>query len=104
MVENNTILSVLEGEIWKGEKSWKSGQHIVMNENFVKNIVMNEKFESSVMTTQYLERHSASSDQHMKKLMSLRGELHVMMQCCMREDFPARWNLQEDMRRGEIPR
>ena len=31
--------------------------------------------------TQYLERHSASSDQHMKKLMSLRERLHVMMQC-----------------------
>ena len=35
--------------------------------------------------TQYLERHSLSSDQHMKKLMSLREGLHVMMQCCMRQ-------------------
>ena len=29
--------------------------------------------------TQHLERHSVSSDQHMKKLMSLREGLHVMM-------------------------
>ena len=35
--------------------------------------------------TQYMERHSVSSDQHMKKLMSLREGLHVMMQCCMRQ-------------------
>ena len=33
--------------------------------------------------TQYLETHSASSDQHMKKLMSLRECLHLMMQCYM---------------------
>ena len=31
-----------------------------------------------------VERHSVSSDQHMKKLMSLREGLHVMMQCNMR--------------------
>ena len=37
--------------------------------------------------TQYLERHSVSSDQHMKKLMSLREGLHVMMQCYMRQHF-----------------
>ena len=35
------------------------------------------------LVTQYLERHSVSSDQHMKKLMSLREGLHVMMQCYM---------------------
>ena len=29
--------------------------------------------------TQYFERHSASSDQHMKKLMSLHEGLHVVM-------------------------
>ena len=29
------------------------------------------------LATQYLERHSESSDQHMKKLMSLREGLHV---------------------------
>ena len=33
------------------------------------------------LVTQYRERHSVSSDQHMKKLMSLREGLHVMMQC-----------------------
>ena len=37
--------------------------------------------------TQFLERHSASSDQHMKKLMSLREGLHAMMQCYMRQHF-----------------
>ena len=34
------------------------------------------------LVTQHLERHSASSNQHMKKL--LREGLHVMMQCHMR--------------------
>ena len=37
--------------------------------------------------TQYFERYSASSDQHLKKLMSLREGLHVMMHCCMRQYF-----------------
>ena len=35
--------------------------------------------------TQYWGRHSVGSDQHMKKLMSLREGLHVMMQCYMRQ-------------------
>ena len=35
------------------------------------------------LVTQYLERHSVSSDRHMKKLMSLGEGLHVMMQCYM---------------------
>ena len=54
--------------------------------------------------TQYLERHSVSSDQHMKKLMSLREGLHVMMQCYMRQHFADLYwhmNIQEDMHRGE---
>ena len=41
--------------------------------------------------TQVLERHSASSDQHMKKLISLREGLHVMMQCDMRQNFATRY-------------
>ena len=41
--------------------------------------------------TQYLDRHSVSSDQHMKKLMSLREGLHVMMQCYMRQHFADRY-------------
>ena len=41
--------------------------------------------------TQYLERHSVSSDQHMKKLMSLREGLHVLMQCYMRQHFVDRY-------------
>ena len=38
--------------------------------------------------TQYLD--SVSSDQHMKKLMSLREGLHVMIQCYMRQHFADR--------------
>ena len=41
--------------------------------------------------TQYLERHSVSSDQHMKKLMSLREGLHGMMQCYMRQRLADRY-------------
>ena len=47
------------------------------------------------LVTQYLERHSAVSDQHMKKLMSLREGLHVMMQCYMRQHFADRYWLHE---------
>ena len=43
------------------------------------------------VVTQYLERHSVTSDQHMKKLMSLREGLHVMMQCYMRQHFADRY-------------
>ena len=45
--------------------------------------------------TPYLERHSVSLDQHMKKLMSLREGLHVMMQCNMRQHFADRYWLHE---------
>ena len=45
--------------------------------------------------TQHLERHSVSSDRHMKKLMSLREGLHVMMQCYMRQHFADRYWLHE---------
>ena len=47
------------------------------------------------LVTQYLERHSVSSDQHMKKLMPLREGLHVMMQCYMRQHFADRYWLHE---------
>ena len=43
--------------------------------------------------TQYLD--SVSSDQHMKKLMSLREGLHVMIQCYMRQHFADRHWLHE---------
>ena len=43
------------------------------------------------LVTQYLERHSASSDQHMKKLMSLREGIHVMMQYFLRQHFADRY-------------
>ena len=45
--------------------------------------------------TQCLERHSASSDEQMKKLMSLHEGLHVMMQCYMRQHFVDRFWLYE---------
>ena len=45
--------------------------------------------------TQYLARHCASSDQHMKKLMSLREGLHVMMECYVRQHFADRYWLHE---------
>ena len=43
------------------------------------------------LVTQYLERHSLGSDQHMKKLMSPCEGLHVMMQCYMRQHFADRY-------------
>ena len=42
------------------------------------------------LVTQYLERHSVSSDQHMKKLMSLREGLRAMIQCDMRQHLADR--------------
>ena len=39
------------------------------------------------LVTQYLERHSESTDQHTKKLMSLREGLHVMLQRYMQQYF-----------------
>ena len=47
------------------------------------------------LETQYLERNSVSSDQHMKKLMSSREGLHVMMQCYLRQHFADRYWLHE---------
>ena len=47
------------------------------------------------LVTQYLERHSVSSDQHIKKLMSLREGLHVMMQFYMRQHFADRYWLHD---------
>ena len=47
------------------------------------------------LVTQYLERHSPSSDQHMKKLKSLREGLHVMMHCYLRQHLADRDWLQE---------
>ena len=49
----------------------------------------------SFLVTQYLERHSVSSDQHMKQLMSLREGLHEMMQCYVRQHFADRYWLYE---------
>ena len=45
------------------------------------------------LVTQYLVRHSASSDQHMKKLVC--EGLHVMMQHYMRQHFADRYWLHE---------
>ena len=68
---------------------WNSLQPI--NQNFLEEFIdENEPLlligipsRDPFLVTQHLERHSGSSDQHMKKLMSLREGLHVMMQCCM---------------------
>ena len=48
--------------------------------------------------THHLERHSASSDQHTKKVMSLRGGHLVMMQCYMRQRVADRSRLREHPR------
>ena len=37
------------------------------------------------IVTQYLEKHSENPDQHMRKLLSLREGLHVMIQCYNRQ-------------------
>ena len=94
-------------------------KNFVMNEKFVKIFVKNKKLtrrwwwictclelvdgticnpwmmigipNRDLFVTQYLERHSVSSDQHMKKLMSLREGLHVMMQCYMPQLFADRY-------------
>ena len=47
------------------------------------------------LVTHYNERQSVSSDQHMKKLMSLRGALHVVMQCNTRQHFADGYQLHE---------
>ena len=47
------------------------------------------------LVTQYLEQHSVSSDQQMKRLMSLREGLHVLMQCYMRQHVADRCWLHE---------
>ena len=49
----------------------------------------------SILCDTVLGRHSASSVQHMKKVMSLREGLHVMMQCYMRQHFADRYWLHE---------
>ena len=47
------------------------------------------------LLTRYLERHSVSSDQYMKNLMSLREGLHVIIQCYMRQNLADRYWLHE---------
>ena len=47
------------------------------------------------LVTQYLERHSVSSDRHVKQLMSLREGLHVMMHCYFRQHYADRYWLHE---------
>ena len=78
-------------------------QNGVTDEKFVENFVMDAKMDPKVVMDlsifkfggwNSLEGHSASSDQHMKKL-SLREGLHVMMQCDMRQHFADRYWLHE---------
>ena len=49
------------------------------------------------LVTQYLERHFASSDQHVKESMPLRESLHVMVQCYKRQHFAVCYWLCEDL-------
>ena len=51
----------------------------------------NSKQRSIPCDTVLGKTHSVSSDQHMKKLMSLREGLHVMMQRYMRQHFDERY-------------
>ena len=80
---------------------WNSLQPI--NENLLEEFIdKNEQWlligipsRDPFLVTQYLERHSVSSDQHMQKLMPLREGLHVMMQCNMRQHLANRYWLHE---------
>ena len=54
-------------------------------------IVDRNSKQRSILCDTILEKHSASSSQHMKKLMSLREGLHVMMQCYTRQHFADRY-------------
>ena len=49
LVENLTRLNALEGKIWTSEKSKKSDQNIVMNEELVKHIVVNPNIDRKVV-------------------------------------------------------
>ena len=53
----------------------------------------------SFLMIRYLERHLASSDQHVKELMPLREGLHERMQCDMRQHIDERYWLHEHPRR-----
>ena len=53
------------------------------------------------LVTQYLERHTESSDQHMKKLMPLRQGLLVMQCDSTWRIVIGYMHIQEDMNRGE---
>ena len=70
----------------------------LLEEVFVKNepwLLIGIPNRDPMFVTQYLERHTVISDQQMKKLMSLREGLHVMMQCYMRQHFAGRYWLHE---------
>ena len=75
---------------------WKSLQPINQNllEEFIDEnepwLLIGIPSRDPFLVTQYLERHFVSSDQLMKKLMSLREGLHVMMQRYMRQHFADR--------------
>ena len=80
-----------------GNKLQPSNQHLLeefMDDNELW-LLIGIPNRDSFFVTQYLARHSASSDQHMKKLMSLREGLNVTMLCYMREDFADRHWLHE---------
>ena len=92
---------LMDLSIFKKNVGWNSLQPIDQNlleEFFDKNepwLLIGIPGRDPFLVTQYLERHSVSSDQHMKKLMSQREGLHVMMQCNMRQHFADRYRQHE---------
>ena len=75
---------------WRMEKSLQPINQELLEEFIDENepwLLIGIPSRDRFLVTQYLEGHSVSSDQHMKKLMSLREGLRVVMQCCMRRDF-----------------
>ena len=86
---------------------FRAHNQILLEEFIVENEPWLLKFQTEIrfIVTRYLERHSASSVQHVKKLKSLREGLHVMMQCYMRQHFADRqWLHEHPGRRGVAER
>ena len=92
---------VMDLSILKKNGGWNSLQPVNQNlfEEFIDEkerwLLIGIPSRDPFVVTQYLERDSVSSDQLMKKLMSLCEGLHVMMQCYMRQHFADRCWLHE---------
>ena len=98
------VLSIFKIGGWN---SWQPSNQKLLEEFVVENepwLLIGVPSGDPFFVTQYLERHSVSSDQHMKKLMSIREGLHVMKQRTCDSILLiviGYMNLQEDMHRGE---